>query len=779
MLKKVLLPLGLLTLNCLVPPALAETLKVDNAKALAAALRQARVNKHITRIELAAGTYALTAPITLDEGLSGTPAQPFVLAGAPGARAVLDGTVDLPRLHWRPWSGGVWRAPLRDGAFQRLWLGPRMLTRARYPNYTAGPQTFGGVAADAASAARAARWRDPAGGVLHALHGGLWGGVQVPILGKNADGSLQFGSQVGNNRVAPPNAQARYVENILEELDAPGEWFHDHAGGWLYYMPPQGSRPPATGFRAGKLEALIRIEGRNGPAHDIRVERLEFKDTEPTFLKATEPLLRSDWKFYRVGAVTIENAAAVAVRDSDFRDLGGNAIVVSGRASQVRVSGNHIRDIGGTAIAFVGRPEAVRSPLFEYEEKLELSAIDRTPGPKSDAYPQDSVAEDNLIHDIGQVDKQAAGVEIAMAARIAVSHNSIYRIPRAGINIGDGTWGGHLISDNDVFDTVLETSDHGAFNSWGRDRYWHPDRREMDRRTTAERPLVQLDALEPVVIKHNRFKCDHGWDIDLDDGSSNYLIEDNLTLSGGLKLREGFDRVVRNNIFVNGTLHPHVWFSNSEDVFEHNIVMTAYQPIGITTWGRSVDRNLFVTAADLKQAQANGTDAASTAGDPQFVAPKEGNFAVARTSPALALGFVNFPMDQFGVRTPRLKALAERPAIPAPELAAAAGTQEPPRTLLGLTIKSIETLGEQSAAGLLSKEGVLVLAVEPASNGGKAGLQPRDVIIGLAGRAEVPEQMTATATALVATVRARHFQQNVDLIVIRNQKRTLIALPVQ
>jgi hypothetical protein len=779
MLKKVMLSLGLLTMNSVVLPSLAETIKVKNTQSLSAALDKARMNKRITRIELGPGTYGLRAPIVLDEGLSGSKENPFVLAGAAGAHAVLTGTEDLPRLDWKPWKDGIWRAKLTGKSFQRLWLGPQTLVRARYPNYAPGPQTFGGVSADATSTARVARWNDPAGGVLHALHGGHWGGVHVPILGKNPDGSLEFGAQTANNRISPPSANVRYVENILEELDAPGEWFHDRKSGWLYTMPLHGSRPPAAGFRAGKLEALIRIEGKTAPAHDIRVENLEFKDTEPTFLKATEPLLRSDWKFYRVGAITIENASAVVVSNSDFRDLGGNAIVVSGRASQVSISGNHIRAIGGTAIAFVGRPDAVRSPLFEYEERLEPSAIDRTPGPKSDQYPKDSVAEDNLIHDIGLVDKQAAGVEIAMAAHISVSHNSIYQTPRAGINIGDGTWGGHLISYNDVFDTVLETSDHGAFNSWGRDRYWHPDRKEMDRRTAADRSLVKLDAVEPTVIRRNRFKCDHGWDIDLDDGSSNYIIEENLTLSGGLKLREGFDRVVRNNIFLNGTFHPHVWFDNGGDVFEKNIVMAAYQPIRITVWGKSIDRNLFSTTADLKNAKANGTDPNSVAGDPQFLDPAKGNFAVRNTSPALALGFVNFPMDEFGVRSVRLKALRQLPKIPEPELQPAEGVQEKPRTFLGLTIKSIETLGERSAAGLLSNEGVLVLAVEPASNGDKAGLQPWDVIIGMGKQPEQPEQMIATAAAFVSTVQARRFQHYVELIVVRDQTRKTVQVQLQ
>jgi hypothetical protein len=774
-----IVPLGMFGMSCLLQPALADTIKVDDARSLQVALDQARVDKRITRIELATGTYSLAAPIVLDEGLSGTPAMPFVLARAPGARPVLTGAEDLQPLRWQAWRGGIWRARLSDKSFQHLWLGRQMLIRARYPNVDPAIRTLGGLATDATSKERVATWRDPAGAVLHALHGGRWGGVHVPILGKNPDGSLQFGAQTGNNRFASPNARAGYVENIFEELDAPGEWFHDRAGAWIYYQPLDGKRPPAAGFRAGRLESLVRIEGRRAPAHDIRIEELAFRDTEPTFLKATEPLLRSDWKFYRGGAVTIENASAVTLSDSDFSELGGNAIVVSGHATHVRIAGNHLRAIGGTAIAFVGRPEAVRSPLFEYQERLELYAIDRTPGPKAERYPRDSVAEDNLIHDIGLVDKQAAGVEIAMAARIAIVHNSIYQVPRAGINVGDGTWGGHQITDNDVFDTVLETGDHGAFNSWGRDRYWHPDRTEMDGRMAAEPSLATLDAIEPIVMRRNRFKCDHGWDVDLDDGASNYIIEENLMLSGGLKLREGVQRVVRNNILVNGGFHPHVWFDNSADVFENNIVMAAHQPIGIKTWGKSVDRNLFANAADLEQARAAGTDAHSVAGALQFSDPAHGDFSVRGTSPALALGFVNFPMNQFGVRPARLKALAKQPGFPELQLQPAAGMQEKPRTFFGLTIKSIETLGEQSAAGLLAKEGVLVLSVEAASYGDKAGLRPRDVVIGMGADPEAPEQMYPTAAALVAALQARRFQAYVDLIVVRDQKRMAVTLQVQ
>ncbi|NIA56483.1 hypothetical protein HAV22_22910 [Massilia sp. TW-1] len=73
----------------------------------------------------------------------------------------------------------------------------------------------------------------------------------------------------------------------------------------------------------------------------------------------------------------------------------------------------------------------------------------------------------NHIHDIGTIDKQAAGVQIETVARIRVDHKSIYDGPRAGIDVGDGNRGGHRITHNDVFDTVLESGDHGAFNSRG------------------------------------------------------------------------------------------------------------------------------------------------------------------------------------------------------------------------------------------------------------------------------------------------------------------------
>ncbi|MDQ2863628.1 MAG: PDZ domain-containing protein, partial [Bacteroidota bacterium] len=353
--------------------------------------------------------------------------------------------------------------------------------------------------------------------------------------------------------------------------------------------------------------------------------------------------------------------------------------------------------------------------------------MDYTPGPKSNNYPQYCSAEGNLIHNIGTIEKQVAGVEIAMSSHITVNHNSIYHLPRAGINIGDGCWGGDVIEHNDVFNTVLETGDNGAFNSWGRDRYWRPERNIIDSIVAAKPGIELLDVVDPIIIRNNRFQCDHGWDIDLDDGSSNYRIYDNVCLNGGLKLREGYDRIVTNNILINNTFHLHVWLKNSGDVFAHNIVSTPYAPISMDHWGKEIDSNFFLSKAALLKAQKLGVDKNSISGDPLFADARAGNYRVKAGSPAVKVGFKNFDMN-FGVTLPALKKIAAAPVIR--PLYTYLDKEKRAQTIwLGATFKNIETLGERSAAGLHDNNGAMLESLPLHSLAEKNNFKKGDVII--------------------------------------------------
>lgn len=698
------------------------------------------VGREPVTIHLLEGVHYLERTLVLTAEDSGTAGAPVVWRAVEEGAVVVSGGSKL-ELVWEPYRDGIFRARVADGlTIDQLFVDGRQLPMARYPNWDPGVRHYQGYAADAISPERVARWKSPAGGYLHAMHRHEWGGYHYRILGKDEDGGLRMEGGWQNNRRLGMHDRYRMVENIFEELDVPGEWYHDSATGLLYLMPPEGVELSRARVEVVRLRHLIEIKGTvERPVRWVSLRGLTFQHAARTFMDNREPLLRSDWTIYRGGAVMFEGTEDCSLEDAFLDRVGGNAVWVGGYNRRVTIRGCHIAQVGGNGVAFVGESKAVRNPLFEYGERQRLGDLDRTPGPQSPDYPADCLVEDCLIYRTGRVEKQTAGVQIAMAQGVTVRHCSIYEVPRAGINIGDGTWGGHVIEHCDVFDTVLETGDHGSFNSWGRDRYWELS--DVDMNTLADgdlRGLPLLDAVQTVVLRHNRWRCDHGWDIDLDDGSSNYEIRDNLCLGGGIKLREGFYRVVENNIMVGNSFHPHVWYRGSGDVFRRNIVFDTYKPIRVPQpWGKECDFNLLHLAgqqatepAHVLQKQS-GRDEHSMSGDALFLDPVGGDYRVREGSPAGLLGFRNFPMDNFGVRKASLRVMARTPELPAARsVQVAAGAEgEAPREWMGATLKTLTGLAEASAVGVgVDVGGVLVMEVRPGSRAAAAGLQPMDLI---------------------------------------------------
>jgi hypothetical protein len=718
------------------------------------------------------GVYYLPEPVVFTAADSGAATAPVLYQAEAGGEVVISGGKKLT-LKWQPMANGIFTAEVpADLTMDQLFLNGVLQRMARYPNYDPAVAVYGGYATDAFSPTRAAGWADPAGGFIHAMHQYLWGGYHFRITGKNPDNSVNYEGGWQNNRPMGMHDRYRFVENIREELDAPGEWFHDRKARRLLFRPPAGADLARSTIEVARLRSLVELRGtREQPVRFIGFQGFTFRHATRTFMDTKEPLLRSDWSIYRGGAVFFEGAEDCTLDRCLLDQLGGNAVFLSNYNRRVVIRTCWIRGCGASGVAFVGSPAAVRNPLFKYEQRASYAEIDRTPGPLTDDYPADCAVEDSLIMQIGRIEKQVAGVEISMARRIAVRNCTIFEVPRAGINISEGTWGGHLIEGCDVFDTVLETGDHGSFNSWGRDRFWQL--RDTPDREAAE--LALLDAGEPTVIRNSRWRCDHGWDIDLDDGSSNYDIYNNLLLGGGLKLREGFRRHAWNNVIVNNSLHPHVWYPDCGDTFTHNIVMGPYRPalMGAGQWGRELDYNLFTTSAADRAAYAgHGADAHSVVGNPQFVDPTAGDFRVAESSPALALGFRNFPMDDFGVRDPQLRVHARAPGIP-PLRHLSAVSSALVYDWLDAQIRDLE--GEEYSAFGLSAEagGVLVLDAPGHAEAVQIGLRTGDVILACGVVA------VRTVDDLTGCIAAAPADLPLPLRIRREQKDLKVTLPAR
>ena len=158
--------------------------------------------------------------------------------------------------------------------------------------------------------------------------------------------------------------------------------------------------------------------------------------------------------------------------------------------------------------------------------------------------------------------------------------------------------------------------------------------------------------------------------------------------------------------------------------------------------------------------------------DAQFVDPARGDYRVKDGSPALALGFVNFPMDQFGVQKAGTE--GHRPHAGAARAKArcrrAGARDTTPRAWLGARVRNIADKGEMSAFGLPGVTGVLVLEVPAGSALAKAGLQKNDVILSVNGA------KAADVAGLLRQASALTAGQTVPVAIWRNQKESALML---
>ncbi|TCL67458.1 chitobiase/beta-hexosaminidase-like protein [Mariniflexile fucanivorans] len=673
-------------------------------------------NEAVT-VWFSSGEYYLNKTIEIGSDYSGTEKYPVIFSALLGAKVIIKGSQRLEHLEWKAYRNGIYQAQVPEGlSFDQLFVNEERQIRARFPNYdyenplrdgkgyhqvTGGtdkrydtwfsfdPKTFSDKT-----------WSNPKTGIVHGFQSHNWGNMQYKINSINKEAhkilldeggwQLQRTHGIGGEK---SHASYYFIENIFEELDVAGEWFLNTETNTLYYYPMQGVTLSDVKIEVPVIKDMIQLKGtKEAPVKNIQFKGFHFTQTNYTFMEPYEPVARGDWAIHRGGTIFMEGTENLLIEDCNFEYVGGNGIFMSAYNRNNKVSSCRFVHTGESAVCFVGSPEAVRFYQTWDDQLLEGKSwnkmreqMDLEAGPKTPDYPKDCVVENSIMHDFGDVGKQVAGVYISMSHKITASHNTIYNCPRAGICINDGTWGGHLIEFNDIWETVRETGEHGPFNSWGRERQWKGGR-GTDEHFIKE--LTRLDAIDNVVIRNNRIAnyrksiSAGNWTIDLDDGSSYYEIYNNLNLGSTIKLRDGMGRKVYNNITVSAVPSGwHVWPEYSEDEIYKNIfVISGTLPgenkptqnfirgVGLSTdvkWSENYDNNTYwnVNYPDnfhmspnqkMEAWKKEGYDLNSVSANPNFVDPIKGNYQVKENSPALKTGFKNFPMDQFGHQMTRI-----------------------------------------------------------------------------------------------------------------------------
>jgi len=644
---------------------------------------QLKANNTPVTVYLRGGTYYLDTTVTFGPTNSGSATAPIVYAAYGSEKPVISGGIKVTSA----WTASPANANImvttvaQNLKVDQLFLNGKRQVLARYPNFSATTVILDGYAADCIDASRVSRWANPAEGpgYIRALNSAQWGGESYIITAKNASNNTLTTKWVGdNNRGSSLDATHRMVENIFEELDAAGEWFYRKSTGQLFFWPPAGTNLSTSIIELASQDELVRFIGTSN-ATASSVKYIQFNGITFThayrtlFSQPYETVLQSDWAIARAGAIFLQNAENIVIKNCLFDQVGGNGIFASGYNRNHVFSNNVFNDAGASCIALMGLTGSVRCPSSYTSTP---TCTDKTPGPVDPVngeFPAYVKIDNTMMSHLGRFEKQPAGIALSATECDTLRHNTIHDCPRAGICICDGCWGGHVIEYNWVYNDVLETGDHGPINAWGRDRNgrWQND-------TSA----TQLDAWKTTIIRNNRFEAPYGdFGIDLDDQASNYVQYNNLLIGGGLKVQWNRHNTYLNNILLRSgnVAITGVWWGSNHYV-ARNIIdngqcywcnmypQGSNIPDTIKLHTKMIDSNFITSSAtqicgdqcySWSTWRAAGLDVHTVLGQVTYAdttkvfpnyAPR-GDFSI--TSPgALALGFKNFPMDSFGVMPP-------------------------------------------------------------------------------------------------------------------------------
>ncbi|MDD3926598.1 MAG: right-handed parallel beta-helix repeat-containing protein [bacterium] len=441
----------------------------------------------------------------------------------------------------------------------------------------------------------------------------------ISITGSECQGDIRAGNRF-------------FVENVLEELDSPGEWYLDYTTGRLYYRPISGS-PGGSTVIAPKIKKIFHLSA----AEPDRVQYITISDF--TFEHTDYSPDYAEVRTARDGAVILENAQHCAVRDCSFENIGGYGIWLDKDCQYNEIAGNRVTLAGAGGVL--------------------LTASSTTYAPIN------NTISGNHIHHCGHIHKYVSGVHLDSrpSAMInspgnTVSGNLISHMPRLGI-FAYRYQAGNTFEFNHIHHVMLETDDGGGIHiNQGGTGYQCPA-------TVIRNNLIHDVMGWRIYSSDLTFRRRYGLGIYLDGSTSCCDIGDNIiygTSYGGVFINGGNDNNVENNVLGRDVFRQ-LWVDNyryplsmSGNIFNRNIVC------GTDTdyWGAvddydtgilASDYNLFYHPDPVKEFvvdavnktfyewQSIGYDANSLVGDPLFSDADNDDYSLEFDSPAFGLGF--------------------------------------------------------------------------------------------------------------------------------------------
>jgi hypothetical protein len=644
-----------------------------------AAVRQFKRNAALRQpvtVEVCGGTYMLSETLTFTAEDSGTAECPVTFRARPGDAVHVVGA--RPVGGWRKGQGPVLTTSLTDQGFrsvrfhQLFFRGQRQIL-ARHPNFDPAHAHTGGLLyVDAPSyLSRTAfhydhdelpvdAWGDCSQAEVNLFPNNCWDHNIIPII--DIDPELRC-VRLRYPVAGTINEANRYfVQNMLGALDAPGEWFCDHATGTLSFHPPGGDAADGDVW-VPVVENLVKISGTDtDPVRFFHFVgfHLAYAEQDAITLEGAESCVITGNTVTNVGGVGINagfvrNARkGVGNRWLDAGHLrtvihsGDRSLLCSHACTDCRIAGNDISSTGGDGVVLIGRR---------------------------------NVADNNHVYQTGLYDMVSAGVTV-YGDENAVSHSAIHDVPRDGIFIN----GAQNVAEYNVLrHTMLYTADNAAIAL----RQHDAARAVRDRGN-----VIRFNKITDTIGYGSYPHCTHpptgfgspycSWGIYLDGAISGVTVYGNVIARSGansLFIQFGGGNVVENNVFVEtadqtldhdsvlyfgafmhtdpqgrfpeppNEIRRNIFFYTSptkklyqtvlwghpewnakQAVFDANLIWHEGRPIEVELDPKRIYRSF----ADW---QAAGHDQQSVVADPLFVDAARDDYRLQPDSPAFRIGF--------------------------------------------------------------------------------------------------------------------------------------------
>lgn len=335
------------------------------------------------------------------------------------------------------------------------------------------------------------KWEKPDELEINIFAGYGWWNFIMPVASVDpAAGTLTLQKDCGYD-LHPNNRY--FIQNALEELDAPGEWYIDRDTETLYFWPPAKEGE----VRIPKLGSFVKMAA---ATKHITIRGLHFTGSTET-------------------AISLSGAENCTIAGCVITETGGwNGSGISIHGKNNLATGNDVSFTGSTGISIGGG------------DRVKLEAAN-------------NVADNNHVHHPGVLQKNGAGIGLGGVGNKA-THNHIHHTPRMAVQFS----GNNLVIDyNHMHHTVLETQDGGAVYTGGRD--WISSRGTSLKYNFIHDTIGVGQGADG--LKHPHFT----WGIYMDDNAGGLDIVGNIVVRSAraaIHLHNGRDHIIENNIFIDG-----------------------------------------------------------------------------------------------------------------------------------------------------------------------------------------------------------------------------------